>query len=211
MNKSAGLPVHRAPGKKGGTVFAYPSELDTWLESREKEQRLNLAISDIPCRTARGRCAADQLTVGRCHDTSRNLRRPTPGKADFNSPAVTLGFVAASALLVSSVALSWQFGNYRAARASYHLVTIGSIESESEGSGSRHRGFISSRALFLATSAPPTVWRRRLTSTLKRLSPTLPMRRLTPGSPNPTIYFPNLATLIWEIRSGRQKLPPTGP
>ena len=26
-----GLPIHRVPGTKGGTVFAYPSELDAWL------------------------------------------------------------------------------------------------------------------------------------------------------------------------------------
>ncbi|MFZ0392985.1 MAG: hypothetical protein WCF17_19510 [Terracidiphilus sp.] len=38
-----GLPVHRAPGKKGGTVFAYSSELDAWLEWRDKEQTLDSA------------------------------------------------------------------------------------------------------------------------------------------------------------------------
>ena len=26
-----GLPIHRVPGSKGGTVFAYPAELDAWL------------------------------------------------------------------------------------------------------------------------------------------------------------------------------------
>ena len=38
-----GLPVHRVPGAKGGTVFAYPSELDAWLrqapQAKEGETR----------------------------------------------------------------------------------------------------------------------------------------------------------------------------
>jgi tetratricopeptide (TPR) repeat protein len=39
--RERGLPVRRAPGKKSGTVFARASELDAWLESREKEPRLD--------------------------------------------------------------------------------------------------------------------------------------------------------------------------
>jgi tetratricopeptide (TPR) repeat protein len=38
-----GLPVHRAPGKKASTVFAYVPELDGWLKSRENERRLEPA------------------------------------------------------------------------------------------------------------------------------------------------------------------------
>lgn len=39
-----GLPVHRAPGKKGSTVFAYASELDAWLGSRSDEQEPDSAV-----------------------------------------------------------------------------------------------------------------------------------------------------------------------
>jgi tetratricopeptide (TPR) repeat protein len=39
-----GLPVHRAPGKRGSTVYARASELTAWLESRGKQQRLDPAI-----------------------------------------------------------------------------------------------------------------------------------------------------------------------
>ena len=39
-----GLPVHRAPGKRGGTIFARASELDAWLELRETEQKLDPAL-----------------------------------------------------------------------------------------------------------------------------------------------------------------------
>ena len=40
-----GLPVHRAPGKKGGMVFAHVAELNAWLESSEREQMLDPAPS----------------------------------------------------------------------------------------------------------------------------------------------------------------------
>ncbi len=35
-----GLPVHRAPGGKRSGVFAYPSELDSWLRTGDQEQNL---------------------------------------------------------------------------------------------------------------------------------------------------------------------------
>ncbi|HVN94389.1 MAG TPA: hypothetical protein VMT38_11865 [Terracidiphilus sp.] len=38
-----GLPVHRAPGKKGSTVFARVSELNAWLELGERAHRQNHA------------------------------------------------------------------------------------------------------------------------------------------------------------------------
>jgi Tfp pilus assembly protein PilF len=39
-----GLPVHRVPGKKGGTVFAYASELDAWLKSWEDKRMRDSAF-----------------------------------------------------------------------------------------------------------------------------------------------------------------------
>lgn len=38
-----GLPVHRAPGKRGSTVFAFAAELNAWLESRQDQLRLDPA------------------------------------------------------------------------------------------------------------------------------------------------------------------------
>jgi len=41
-----GLPVHRAPGKRGSTIFAHASELDAWLESREKGHRAGISLEE---------------------------------------------------------------------------------------------------------------------------------------------------------------------
>jgi TolB-like protein len=40
-----GLPVHRIPGQKGGTVFAYEAELETWLRSGQGKELSNEALS----------------------------------------------------------------------------------------------------------------------------------------------------------------------
>src|SRR4051794_1947927 len=37
--KHEGLPVHRHQHEKRGTIYAYRSELDAWLESRGSERR----------------------------------------------------------------------------------------------------------------------------------------------------------------------------
>ena len=37
--RERGLPVHRVPGEKGGSVFAYTAELDDWLHSRNENRR----------------------------------------------------------------------------------------------------------------------------------------------------------------------------
>ncbi len=40
-----GLPVRRAPGKKGGTVFAYTFELERWLRAKNERKKLDSAPS----------------------------------------------------------------------------------------------------------------------------------------------------------------------
>lgn len=35
--RTRGLPVHRVPGGKGSSVFAYKSEIDSWLQSAPQE------------------------------------------------------------------------------------------------------------------------------------------------------------------------------
>jgi len=39
--RERGLPVHRAPGGKRSAVFAYPSELDSWLRTGDRDQNLH--------------------------------------------------------------------------------------------------------------------------------------------------------------------------
>ena len=107
-----GLPVHRAPGKRGSTIFAHASELDAWLESREKGQRLDPAL----------------LTSGAARYLG-NVPQNNPLLADVTLPlaatssdehrAKRVSFLrwrtwvfAVSALLISSVALFWKVGNH---------------------------------------------------------------------------------------------------
>lgn len=40
-----GLPVHRAPGKKRSRVFAYPSELEVWLQTKSPERNPHFEAS----------------------------------------------------------------------------------------------------------------------------------------------------------------------
>ncbi len=50
--RERGLPVHRAPGKRGSTVFAHVSELNAWLELRKKEPGLGTdqatSVASVP-------------------------------------------------------------------------------------------------------------------------------------------------------------------
>ena len=43
--RERGLPVHRAPGKKRGTVFAYTFELERWLRAKNERKKLDPAPS----------------------------------------------------------------------------------------------------------------------------------------------------------------------
>lgn len=42
------LPVHRTPGRKRGSVFAYPHELDAWLASRNEVNEASPAARAVP-------------------------------------------------------------------------------------------------------------------------------------------------------------------
>ena len=49
--RTRGLPVHRVPGGKGSSVFAYKFEIDEWLQSAKDETPIELAaagVSDVP-------------------------------------------------------------------------------------------------------------------------------------------------------------------
>jgi len=111
-----GLPVHRAPGKKGGTVFAYTSELDAWLDSNEKAERSN------PTQLSNG--PEDHLD-----DVPRNIAESTdpalpPAVASGEHQEKQLSFrrwypwgFAGYALLISFVLLFWKVGNHKTSAA----------------------------------------------------------------------------------------------
>ena len=44
--KERGLPVHRPPGGKRGSVFAYTAELEAWLHIAEQKEPLNAVVSE---------------------------------------------------------------------------------------------------------------------------------------------------------------------
>lgn len=51
--RTRGLPVHRVPGGKGSSVFAYKSEIDAWLQSAAQETPTELTPApEVPAGTA---------------------------------------------------------------------------------------------------------------------------------------------------------------
>lgn len=46
--RTRGLPVHRVPGGKGSSVFAYKSEIDAWLQSAQHETPTELSPTPEP-------------------------------------------------------------------------------------------------------------------------------------------------------------------
>ena len=111
-----GMPVHRVPGKRGGTIFARAAELDAWLESREVEQRLETVL----------------LTTGKVGHLGRIPQNNSLSAVVTVPPATSsdehlvnqVSFLrwrpwalAASALLISSAALFWKVGNHQTAAA----------------------------------------------------------------------------------------------
>jgi tetratricopeptide (TPR) repeat protein len=109
-----GLPVHRAPGKRGSTIFARASELDAWLESREKEQRLDSSLLTSGTVSYLG-------DVSQINSLSAKVTLPPVTSSDGRqAKQVSLlrwrpWVFAVSALLISSAALLWKVGNHQTA------------------------------------------------------------------------------------------------
>lgn len=59
--RTARLPVHRVPGGKGSSVFAYKSEIDAWL--RSSEQQTTAEVPAAEARLARWRWAAASAAI----------------------------------------------------------------------------------------------------------------------------------------------------
>jgi tetratricopeptide (TPR) repeat protein len=113
-----GLPVHRAPGKKGGTVFAYASELDAWLESSGKGHGSDpdWFTSDTPCHVG---------DVPRGNGDSTHATPPSTASS-FENRAKHASFpgwrpwvFATTALLIPCALLFWKFGNHQKAAAAF--------------------------------------------------------------------------------------------
>lgn len=111
-----GLPVRRAPGKKGSTVFAHVSDLDAWLKLREKEQRPGLAVPTSG--TARDPGDVTQ------NDSLPPAVTPVPAVSGDERAAKQVSLrpwqpwvFAASALLISSAVLFWMVEDHQTVSA----------------------------------------------------------------------------------------------
>ena len=62
--KEEGLPVHRQPHSKQGSVYAYRPEIDSWWESRRRELETRAARSARSRRIALGTAAATAVIAG---------------------------------------------------------------------------------------------------------------------------------------------------
>lgn len=98
--RERGLPVHRAPGGKRSGVFAYPSELECWLQTRNQEQSRHpeAGLSEWQAKTARAPAAAVE------HAAQRSSGRVFPSrhwKGWIGAGTVIFVVVAAARLIPS--------------------------------------------------------------------------------------------------------------
>lgn len=114
--RERGLPVRRAPGKRSGTVFARASELDAWLESREKEPRPNSA----PSKSALASHGADVEQ----NNSKLDATTPPPPISSDGHRANQISFrqwrpwvLATSVLLVFAATLFWKMEDHQTAAA----------------------------------------------------------------------------------------------
>ncbi len=125
------LPVYRAPGKKGSTVFAYTSELDAWLESKrfdsgkkEQDAKSTQVTSDAALHLRNAR--EDNLPppdVGRFHTTSAGK----PQSERVSARRWQAWTLAGYAFLISFAALLWVVENHRTAAAT-RAVKLGTLK-----------------------------------------------------------------------------------
>jgi tetratricopeptide (TPR) repeat protein len=110
------LPVYRAPGNKGCTVFAYASELEAWLKARSEEQGPHPAAST-------SRTVPDPGNIAQNNSRSAEVTEPSATSSDEHlvkqSSLLRLRpwVFAASVLLICSAALFWKAGNHQTAAA----------------------------------------------------------------------------------------------
>jgi len=110
-----GLPVHRAPGRKGCTVFAYASELDAWMDSKDdNEQKPSPAVRA-------GRTAVHRDDAAQSHSLQPAVKQ-LPAKTVAEHWAIEallrrwqVWIFAASALLIASPGLFWSVENHQSA------------------------------------------------------------------------------------------------
>jgi TolB-like protein/Tfp pilus assembly protein PilF len=91
--RDRGLPVHRLPGQKGGTVFAYEAELNQWLRSGQKE----IPLMDLSA-TATAAVAPNDVLESQSP-------RPAHAASHFHILLVTSALV--TLVLVAMAVLRW--------------------------------------------------------------------------------------------------------
>nr|HEV7952478.1 hypothetical protein [Candidatus Acidoferrales bacterium] len=88
-----GLPVHRIPGQKGGAVFAYEGELETWLRSGKATETSNTA-------------AASDTEVGQARTSTQNVTDATieETKAEPSRAGTSVAKLAITAVILIAIA-----------------------------------------------------------------------------------------------------------
>lgn len=117
-----GLPVHRAPGKKGSTVFARASELDAWLE---------LGKEGAPLYPASSKASSAVQQAPTSLDNSKSLAAVSRPASSVDQPATRSSFfntrpwiLAALVLAFFAATLFWRVQNRRIAAAMSPLPPV---------------------------------------------------------------------------------------
>ena len=107
-----GLPIHRVPGSKGGTVFAYPAELDAWLRESPTVKKEESAA--VVAESGESLTLAPFDSRALAPFDSRALAQGKQGRQDTRDPIalrrlVLIGLAGAAALAMGGIAggLSW--------------------------------------------------------------------------------------------------------
>jgi TolB-like protein/Tfp pilus assembly protein PilF len=135
--KERGLPVHRVPGEKGGTVFAYPEELDNWLrghprngDSSEPSEGPSIRTvqvssdrADIRRRAAAVRSVAASLPAAEV-EAEGEVRAPKSAFVEWRSRKLFLTAVSAVLVLACVVYVVRRFSHPQPARARIMLAVL---------------------------------------------------------------------------------------
>jgi TolB-like protein/Tfp pilus assembly protein PilF len=95
-----GLPVHRIPGQKGGAVFAYEAELETWLRSGKAAELSNSAAAS-DAEVGRGAASSQKLTDATLEEATTEPSRVGNSARNLAVAAVFLLAIASGVFFLS--------------------------------------------------------------------------------------------------------------